>query len=53
MVLQDSKFDSVLSVGEAKKGVDRINDTHAVLCDLIKIACFSKNAIDNKSLKAV
>ena len=45
MVLVDSKFDYPISVGEVK-GEDRNEDKHALLCDLMKIACFSKEAID-------
>jgi hypothetical protein len=35
------------------KGADRINDSHAVLCDLIRIGCFSKDAIDIYSNQGV
>lgn len=45
MVLNDLKFESIIAIGEAK-GEDKIKDTYAVLCDLMKIACFSKNPIE-------
>ncbi|KAI8073699.1 hypothetical protein BDF21DRAFT_386322 [Thamnidium elegans] len=48
--LVDSKFDYPISVGEVKDE-DRNEDTRAVLGDLIKIACFSKEAIDEASFK--
>ena len=52
MVLIDSKFDYPISVGEMK-GKDRNEDTHALLCDLMKIACFSKEAVDEASFKGI
>lgn len=52
MLLKDLKLDTILSVGEAK-GEDKINDTHATLCDLVKIACFCKNVVDKEYLNSV
>lgn len=52
MVLVDSKFDYSISVGEVK-GEDKNKDTHALLCDLMKIAYFSKEAIDEASFKGI
>jgi hypothetical protein len=52
MILVDSKFDYPISVGEVK-GEDRKEDTHAALCDLIKIGCFSNEAIDEVLCKEI
>lgn len=52
MVLVDSKFDYSISVGEVK-GEDKNKDTHALLCDLMKITYFSKEAIDEASFKGI
>lgn len=52
MVLVDSKFDYPISVDEVK-GEDKNKDTHVLLCDLMKIACFNKEAIDEASFKGI
>lgn len=45
MTLVDTQFENIICVGEVK-GEDKISDNHATLCDLMKIGCFSKEAID-------
>jgi hypothetical protein len=52
MVLLVSKFDCPISVGEVK-GEDKKEDTHTLLCGLIKIGCFSKETIDKSSFKGI
>jgi hypothetical protein len=50
MVLVDSKFNYPISVGEVKSE-DKSKDIDALLRDLMKIVCFSKEAIDEVSFK--
>ncbi|RCH88294.1 hypothetical protein CU098_009011, partial [Rhizopus stolonifer] len=45
MTLVDTQFENIICVGEVK-GEDKISDNHATFCDLMKIGCFSKEAID-------
>lgn len=52
MVLANSQFKNIVRVGEMK-GEDRNSDSHAVLCDPIKIGRFSKDAIDSHSNNGV
>ncbi|KAL9538838.1 hypothetical protein MBANPS3_010640 [Mucor bainieri] len=51
MVLVDSNLEGPVCVGEVK-GEDRINDTYLCAYDVIKIASFSKEAIDTKEYQA-
>jgi hypothetical protein len=48
MALANSQFKNIVCVCEVK-GEDWTKDRHATLCDLIRIECFSKDAIDTCS----
>lgn len=48
----DSKYSVPISVGEVK-GEHKMEDKHAILCDLMKLACFSEDIIDGSDYKGV
>lgn len=52
LALVESQFKNIICVGEVK-GEDRIADNHSTLSDLMKIGCFSKDAIDKYGNKGI
>lgn len=52
LALVESQFKNIICVGEVK-GEDRIADDHSTLSDLMKVGCFSKDAIDKYGNKGI